>query len=99
MLALPDLQDLHERYDEKGVQIIGINPYDTKEDDDIDNFLAKRGITYTVLLGGKDVAKEYNVSGYPTIYLIDKEGKILFTQVGYGAGTETKLEEIIVKNL
>lgn len=99
MQALPALQDLHEKYSDKGLKIIGIDPYDTKEKDDIDNFLAKRGVTYTVLLGGKDVAKEYHVSGYPTIYLIDKEGKVLFTQVGYGEGTEEKLEEVIKQNL
>ena len=99
MQALPALQDLHERYKDKGLRIIGIDPYDTKEKDDIDNFLAKRGVTYTVLLGGKDVAKEYHVSGYPTIYLIDNEGKVLFTQVGYGEGTEEKLEEAIKQNL
>jgi thiol-disulfide isomerase/thioredoxin len=99
MLALPALQDLHERYNDKGLKIIGIDPYDTKEEDDIDNFLKKRGVSYTVLLGGKDVAKKYHVSGYPTIYLIDKEGKVIFTQVGYGEGTEEKLEEVIKHNL
>ena len=99
MLALPALQDLHQKFSDKGLKIIGIDPYDTKEKDDIDKFLAKRGVSYTVLLGGRDVAKEYHVSGYPTIYLIDKEGKVLFTQVGYGEGTEEKLEEVIKKNL
>ena len=99
MLALPALQNLHEKYNDKGLKLIGIDPYDTKEKDDIDNFLAKRGVTYTVLLGGKDVAKEYHVSGYPTIYLIDKEGKIIFTQVGYGEGTEDEIEKIIIENI
>ncbi len=98
MSALPALQNLHEKYNAKGLKLIGIDPYDTK-DDDIDNFLAKRGVTYTVLLGGKDVAKEYHVSAYPTIYLIDKKGKVLFTQVGYGDETEKKIEELIRKNL
>jgi len=99
MLALPALQDLHERYKDKGLQVIGIDPFDTIEKDDIDNFLSKHGVTYTVLLGGKDVAEEYHVSAYPTVYLIDKEGKITFIQVGYGEGTEEKLEEIIKQNL
>lgn len=97
--ALPGLQDLHEKYNNKGLKIIGIDPYDTKEKDEIDTFLAKQGVTYTVLLGGKDVVKEYHVSGYPTIYLIDKEGKVLFTQAGYGEGTEERLEEVIKQNL
>ncbi len=99
MQALPALQDLHERYYDKGLRIIGIDPYDTKEKDDIDNFLANRGVSYTVLLGGNDVAEEYHISGYPTMYLIDKEGKIINIQVGYGDSTEEKLENIIKQNL
>lgn len=99
MLALPALQNLHEKYYNKGLRIIGIDPYDTKEEDEIDIFLSKRGITYTVLLGGKEAAKEYHVSGYPTVYLIGKEGKILAIQVGYGDDAEKELEAIIKQNL
>jgi thiol-disulfide isomerase/thioredoxin len=99
ILVFPTLQKLHKKYNNKGLNIIGIDPYDTKEKDDIDNFLAKHGVTYTILLGGEDVAKEYHVSGYPTIYLIDKEGKIIFTQVGYGENTADKIEKIISANL
>jgi peroxiredoxin len=99
ILALPALQNLHEKYNDKGLEVIGINPFDTKEKDDIDNFLAKRGVSYTILLGGKNVAKEYHVSGYPTMYLIDKNGKIILSQVGYGEGVEEELEKIIKENL
>lgn len=99
MQALPGLQRLHEKYGDKGLHVIGIDPYDTKEKDEIDVFLAKRGVTYTVVLGGKEVAKDYHVSGYPTMYLVGEDGKILFSQVGYGDGTEEKLEEIIKANL
>ena len=98
MQALPGLQALHEKYKDKGVKIIGIDPYDKKEDD-IAAFLAKRGVTYTVLLEGKQAAKDYRISGYPTMYLIDRNGKVIFTNVGYGKGTEDILEEAIKKNL
>jgi len=99
MKALPALQALHEKYKNSGLKVIGIDPYDDKEEDDIVQFLSKRGVTYTVLLGGKEASKEYRVSGYPTIFLIDKQGKIIFIQVGYGEDTEIKLEELIKKNL
>ncbi len=98
MKAIPVLQALYEKYKDKGLEIIGLDPFDTKEND-IETFLTKRGVTYTVLLGAKEVAKEYRVSGYPTMYLIDKTGKIVFTQVGFSNETEKDLEEIILKNL
>ncbi len=98
MQALPGLQALHLKYKDKGLKIIGIDPYDKKEDG-LAAFLAKRGVTYTILLEGKDAAKNYRVSGYPTMYLIDRKGNIIFTQVGYGKGVDEVLEEVIKKNL
>lgn len=98
LLALPKLETLYEKYKEKGVVIIGIDPYDKKEDG-IDKFLAKRGVNYPVLLKGRDVAKDYHVSGYPTMYLIDKNGKILFRNTGYWMDFEDILDGIIKRNL
>jgi thioredoxin-related protein len=91
------VEALYEKYKEKGLVIIGIDPYDKKEDG-IEKFLSKRGVNYTVLLKGKDVAKDYHVSGYPTVYLIDKNGKILFSMAGYSSG-EDMLDGIIKRNL
>jgi len=98
MLALPVMERLHKKYRNKGLNVIGIDPHDTKEDG-IVNFLAKRGVTYPVLLGGDATAKEYNVSGYPTFYLIGKDGKIIYSFSGYGEALEADLEKIIEKNL
>ena len=97
MLALPALQSLHEKYKDKGFKMIGIDTYDKKEE--MIDFLKKRGVTYTILLNGNETATAYHVSGYPTMYLIDKTGKIISVQVGYGKGVDDVLEEIIKKNL
>jgi len=99
MLALPKLQELHERYKNQGLVILGVNPYDTKEKDDIHNFLAKRGITFPVLLGANEVSKQYHVSGYPTTYLIDKDGTIILSKVGYGETAFDAIEVEIQKRL
>lgn len=98
MLALPGLQALSEKYKSKGLRVIGIDPIDKKKDE-IEEFLSKRRIKYTVLLSGVDTAKDYQVSSYPAMYLIDKAGKIIFTQDGYEKGFEDTLDEIIKKNL
>ena len=98
MLALPKIISLYEKYKSKGLVVIGIDPVDKKEDD-LKSFLAKKGVTYDVLLGGKDIARDYHLSGYPTVYILDKNGKILFDLAGYGAGVENIFEEIILKAL
>jgi thiol-disulfide isomerase/thioredoxin len=95
--ALPALQALSEKYKEKGLRVIGIDPKDKKED--MVSFLKERGVNYTVLLCDEKLARDYLVSGYPTIYLVDRNGKIIYTQAGYGKGSEEELEEIIKRNL
>jgi thiol-disulfide isomerase/thioredoxin len=98
MLALPKLMSLYEKYKSKGLVVVGIDPIDKKEND-LKSFLEKRSVSYTVLLGGKDLPKDYHISGYPTIYILDKDGKILFDLAGYSAGVEDVLEDVILKAL
>ncbi|WP_448520439.1 TlpA family protein disulfide reductase [Rhodoflexus sp.] len=99
LLALPELQALHEKYKDKGLKVIGVNPFD-KKSDGIAEFLQKRNIAYTsVLDDGQKTATIYRVSGYPTLYLIDRKGDIVFVQQGFGTATGKKLEEEILKHL
>ena len=98
MQALPALQSLHEKYKDQGLVVIGLDPYDDNEDN-LPDFLAKRDVDYTVLYASREIAKTYRVSGYPTMFLIDKQGKIIHIQEGYGEGTEARLEEIILNQL
>ena len=98
MKAYPEIQSLHEKYKDKGLQVFGIDPIDSK-DEEMKQFLKDKEIGFTTLFADKKFAKEYNVSAYPTLYLIDRQGKILFANEGYGEGTKDKLENIIKKNL
>lgn len=98
MQALPVLQALHEKYSDKGLMIVGIDPYD-KDAEELKEFLSKRGVGYTVVLSDKELPKQYKVSGYPTLYLLDQNGTIMESQIGYGPGTEKKFEKLIAENL
>jgi peroxiredoxin len=93
-LAIPGLKELHEKYDNKGLEVIAIDPFDSRENG-IAEFIKKKGIKYTVLLSGKETADQYNVTGYPSIYLLDKSGKIIFSQIGYDEALDKKLETMI----
>lgn len=96
--AMPGLQSLHEKYKEKGLVVIGLNPFDSKEDN-LQAFIANQNVDYPVLYASKEIAETYRVSGYPTMYLLDQSGRVLYVEQGFGEGVEAKLEEIIVKNL
>ena len=95
--SIPDLNDLQEKFKNSNFEILGINSYDTKED--INWFCNKHKPNYKILMQGKAVAEKYGVSGFPTVVLIDKEGKILFAGVGLEKSEIEKLIEGALKKL
>jgi thiol-disulfide isomerase/thioredoxin len=98
LLSLPGLVSLYEKYKDKGLIIIGINPVD-KDREALIKFLAGNKVTYPVFMEGKNVSQDYHVSLYPTLYLIDKTGKIKFSQTGFGEGMGKDLEKIVEETL
>ena len=98
MKAIPILQSLHEKYKSKGLNVIGIDPLDD-ESSGINHFVTKAGITYPVLLDKKDVNKAYHISSYPTLYLIDKKGNVIYNDNGFSEDLEKELEKKIKDNL
>lgn len=98
MQAIPELVRLHEHYYEKGLRIIGLNPYDNSASG-IAAFLKKRGVAYTVLLEAKATALNYRVAAYPTVYLINRDGKVIESSIGFGPETGEALEKLILENL
>jgi hypothetical protein len=63
------------------------------------NFLAKELCLIMLCFQIKIYLKLYQVSGYPTMYLLDENGIILHANAGYGESTEKLLEKIILENL
>ena len=97
--ALPVLQSLHEKYKDKGFVMIGIDPVDDPEKVDMSDFFAKRGITYTILFAKQELSEVYHVSGYPTLFFIDRDGKIAKIVNGFSKEMEETLEKTIVEML
>lgn len=96
--AMITLESLYEKYKNKGLEIIGIDPFDTLRSG-MKTFLSKGNVQYVILLDNKSVYRKYNVSEYPTIYIIDKRGIIIYEDVGYSDHMEAELEKIIKQNL
>lgn len=97
--AMPFLQQLHEKYKDQGFVMIGIDPYDDPMKDEMADFLAKRGVTYTVLFSDRELSEAYHVNLYPTLFFIDREGKIAKVRPGYHPTLEEAIEEQLQKML
>lgn len=97
--ALPVLQNLHKKYKDCGFVIIGIDPYDDTKKDEMVDFLAKRGITYTVLFSDRELPEAYHVSSYPTLFFINRKGKIVKVKTGFSKTMEDEIEKQLLKML
>jgi thiol-disulfide isomerase/thioredoxin len=91
--SVPHLNSLKETFKNRNVEILGINPYDSRND--IEWFANRHKINYTVLINGKDLAEKYGVTAYPTCILVDKKGIVLYS----GGFDKAKIEELIEKAL
>ncbi|MFN3550659.1 MAG: peroxiredoxin family protein [Endomicrobiia bacterium] len=89
---IPQLKQLQEKYEDKGLKIIAVNI--GEKETEVEKFVKKQDITYTVLLDlqGK-VARQYAVRGIPTNFLINLKGEIIF------AGHHLPDELLIERNL
>ena len=91
--AMPILQSLHEKYKDKGFMMIGIDPIDDPVEDEMADFLAKRGITYTILFAERKLSDTYIIASYPTLFFLDRDGKIAIVHRGYSKDMEEELED------
>jgi thiol-disulfide isomerase/thioredoxin len=80
---MPFLQSMHKRLADKGLVVLGLNL--GEDTDTATQFVQQESYTFTILLNGEaDVESKYFVSGLPSVYVIDRQGKIIFHEEGFG---------------
>lgn len=92
--TLPAVKEWHSRYADQGLVVIGNHYPEFDYEADLENLkqaVADLDITYPVV---QDNAGEnflaYRSRYWPTLYLIDKQGRLRYTHIGEGAYDETE---------
>ena len=94
--AIPQLNALQEKYGKENFEVISINVYDAKEP--LLKYQKKHQVMYPILTDGKKVGNDYGVYAYPSVFILDKTGKIIHND--YVKDKDLKqLEEIIKTEL
>ncbi|OEU60512.1 MAG: hypothetical protein BBJ57_01675 [Desulfobacterales bacterium PC51MH44] len=71
---LPHTQKIFDQFKNKGLAVIGIHSaFRTEKTAD---FIAENNYTFPTGIDTGHTAKDYRVTGWPTYYLIDKEGRL-----------------------
>jgi len=92
--SFPFLNEMHDRYRNKGLQVIGINldPAST----DAQKFLKKYPASFAIAYDpAGQIPAKYQLSVMPTSYLIDRKGNIVETHKGFREDDRNKLESTI----
>ena len=86
--TLPFVKSWHDRYREKGITVIGVHSPEFDEERDVENLrrqVVSLGIRYPVVSDNDyETWNAYKVEAWPTVFLLDKQGRIRWMHVGEG---------------
>ncbi len=100
ILAMPDIQKLQDHYkNNSNVIIIGISAAERDKEASVKLF-NKKGYNYILIPNGDSITKSiYKVKDYPSLYILDKQGKIVSAEKGFTPDSFERWKDLIDKQL
>lgn len=92
IMEMPDLNDLVEEYENKEIVFLA---FALDRASSINEFLKKEAFEYRIIPDGRAIASDYAVYSYPTHFIIDPSGKVVFSQTGYSTNLKSTLKNRI----
>jgi peroxiredoxin len=94
VLQMVELESLRKKYANKNIVFLGVNIKDDKSSA-LEKFLQRRGINATIVMNGNAIMQPYRVTGAPVLYVIGKNGKIIYAQDGYLKDMQRTVEMLL----
>jgi alkyl hydroperoxide reductase subunit AhpC len=100
---LPFIKQWDERYREKGLTVIGVHSPEFDDERKVENVrreVASLSIRYPVVTDNDyHTWDAYNVAAWPTVFLLDKQGRIRWMHVGEGDydGAERLIQRLLAE--
>ena len=92
--SLPSLEVIAKRYRGRDVQVLLVNV--SEQPESVRMWLEGRYEAAAVLMDHEGrVSGAYGVSGIPRLFIIDRDGRLVWTHQGYGGGLERNLTMIL----
>jgi len=97
--AIASLNKLRTQYSKDDLVILGLNPYDNEEEnrEKLEEFIEINKMEYPTIFVGDEVTKAYNVRAYPTFYIINPNGEIIYSKVGHNEKSEKEIYSLLSK--
>ena len=92
--TLPYVKSWHEKYKDKGLVVVGVHtpeyPFE-RSTSNVQSAIKRLGIPYPVAQDNRYATwQAYSNQYWPAVYLIDKQGQVVYTHFGEGAYQETE---------
>ena len=97
-MELPRLETLWQKYRDKGFAVVAVEAVRDRER--ALKFIKENKLSFHLLENDEDknvVRDTYGVQSFPTSFMIDRDGKIMYCHVGFEKGDEAKLEKEILE--
>jgi peroxiredoxin len=92
--SFPKLQDLYDKYSDKGLQILGVSEDEVDDKDKIPGFAGTYGVRFPVAWDeDKAIARQYKPETMPSTFVIDRKGVVRYAHAGYHNGEEIEIEK------
>src|SRR4051812_14741805 len=92
--VVPHTEALYERYAKEGLVVVGVHTPEYDEERELGGVIAatkRLGITYPVAIDNNNATwNAYGNRFWPALYLIDQDGRIVWTHYGEGNYDETE---------
>jgi len=96
--SFPWMNAMQQQYQQQGLVIISVNVDNEKAL--AEDFLAEVPANFSVFYDPKGkVARKFKLKGMPSSYLIDRNGKVISTHVGFSDSKKMKYEQELKKYL
>lgn len=93
-------QKLYDEYKEKGFQLIGISTDDERTVAKVKPYVRSKHYTFPILLDtNSEVSRIYYAQAIPFTVLLDKNGTIVYSHLGYMRGDELQIKKRVKEML
>ncbi|MBE3092476.1 MAG: TlpA family protein disulfide reductase [Chloroflexi bacterium] len=84
---IPDFVEVYNEYESKDVQFIGVSDEDVST---LKSFAEDFNISYPILVDNINIGSEWGISALPTTFILDRNGKVIFKNIGMMTGEQLK---------
>ena len=99
--AIPHMIQIQKDYEHKNAIVLAVKSKDNNDKNikRLPGFIEKHPINYSKILSNLSNDSLYNVKAYPTFYIIEKKGEIVYSNLSFSEHRADSLKSVIEKQI